>query len=494
MASSSIDDADKDAATAEGSNSTEPTAGLRGRLGVLGVVSAVLAFTAPLGGVAGYVALIIASGNGLGAPAAFIAVGILILIFSTGYTRMTQLVPNAGGFYAYVSVGLGRAVGLGTGLLTTIGYLVGGFGFCVFGGIVASSTIHVRIGGAAVPWWAYTLGFIGAVTALSYRRIDASVRVMTVVMALEVGIVVVFDLFVGLRGGPTGRSLESFTAHAAFSGSPAIAALFAFLLFVGFEVTTLFREEAKDPVRTIRSSTYVSVCFIAVFYALSAWCMITAFGTEEAVGRAQEDPAGMFFGGVERYLGSTAMTISSYLLITSVFACQLSYANTVCRYLYSMGRDGVLPNALGRAHSRHRSPHRAAVLLGIASVALTLAVAACGLSPMDVFTWALFIAGIPLLASYVVVGASIFVYFVRNRKLALVTGRLLFSSGVALGGLAAILVLALANPSALAGRDSIFNYAVPAALLIVLVGGVGYGFALRAWRPHVYRRIGRRLG
>ncbi|MFE3027435.1 APC family permease [Nocardia tengchongensis] len=494
MTSSSIDDADKDAVTDKGSNPIEPLAGLRGRLGVLGVVSAVLAFTAPLGGVAGYVALIIASGNGLGAPATFVAVGILILLFSIGYTRMTQLVPTAGGFYAYVSVGLGRAVGLGTGLLTTTGYLVGGFGFCVFGGMVASSTIQARLAGAAVPWWAYTLGFIGVVTALSYRRIDASVRVMTVVMAVEVGIVAVFDLFVGLRGGPTGRSLESFTTHAALSGSPTIAALFAFLLFVGFEVTTLFREEVKDPARTIRRSTYLSVGFIAAFYALSAWCMITAFGTEEAVSRAQEDPAGMFFGGVDRYLGPTATTIASYLLITSVFACQLSYANTVCRYLYSMGHDGVLPKVLGRAHSHHGSPHRAAMVLGVVSAGLTLAVAGCQLSPTDVFTWALFVAGIPLLAGYVLVGASIFVHFVRNRSHDLVTGRLLFSSGLALAGLAGILVLALANPSALAGRDSILNYVVPAALLSVLIGGVGYGFVLRIRRPQVYRRIGRRLG
>ncbi|WP_433207284.1 APC family permease [Nocardia sp. CA-107356] len=489
---SSIDDANEGTVAAEYSSSG-PAVGLGGRLGVLGVVSAVLAFTAPLGGVAGYVALIIASGNGVGTPVTFIGVGILVLIFSAGYTRMTQLVPNAGGFYAYVSLGLGRAVGVGTGLLTTLGYLVGGFGFCVFGGSVASTTIHAQLAGEPVPWWIYTLGFICVVTVLAYRKIDASVRVMTVLMALEVAIVLVFDLAVGIRGGPTGRSLDSFTLHSALSGALPIAALFAFLLFVGFEVTTLFREEVADPARTIRRSTYLSVCFIAVFYALSAWCMITAFGVDEAVGKAQADSAGMFFGGVQLYLGSTVMTITSYLLITSVFACQLSYANTVCRYLYSMGRDGVLPQMLGGAHPRHRSPYRAALVLGGVSVALTLAVAGCGFSATDIFTWALFIAGIPLLASYVLVSASIFVYFVQNRNLPTVTVSMLVSSAMALLGLATILGLALANPSALAGRDSVFNYLVPAALLVVLVAGIAYGFVLRIWRPEVYRRIGRRL-
>ncbi|MFC9355742.1 APC family permease [Rhodococcus sp. NPDC057014] len=466
-------------------------AGLQGRLGVPGLIAAVLAFTAPLGGVAGYVALVIASGNGLGAPVTFLVVGLMVLVFSVGYIKMTRLVPNPGGFYSYVAAGLGREIGLGTGLLTAFGYTVGVFGFAVFGGNIASSTVHVQFGGPEFPWWVYTFGFVLVGTTLTYRSIEASVRVMMVVMALEVGIVLVFDLAVSVRGGPTGRSLEPFALHSVTSGSVPIAALFAFLLFVGFEVTTLYREEVKDPVRTIRRSTYLSVIFIAVFYAFSAWCMITAFGVNDAVDQAQADPSGFFFTGVQTYLGSTMLTITSLLLITSVFACLLSYGNSVCRYLYSMGKDGVLPRRLGEAHPRRHSPHRAALTLGAVSATLTAVAALCGFPPNEVFTWALFVAGVPLLSSYVLASASVVVYFLRKRGSADVTRGNVVLAVAAFLALSTMLVLALLNPAALVGQESVVNSLIPIVLLAILMLGIMYGFYLRNRKPDVYRSIGR---
>ena len=50
--------------------------------------------------------------------------------------------------------------------------------------------------------------------------------------------------------------------------------LLCFAAFMGFEATTIYSEEAKDPSRTVPRATYLSVLIIGVFYAISTWCMV----------------------------------------------------------------------------------------------------------------------------------------------------------------------------------------------------------------------------
>ncbi len=51
------------------------------------------------------------------------------------------------------------------------------------------------------------------------------------------------------------------------------------------------------------------------------------------------------------------------LIITGVFACCLAFWNTSCRYLFAMGREGILPRVLGRTHAKHKSPFVAAFVM-----------------------------------------------------------------------------------------------------------------------------------
>ena len=41
-----------------------------------------------------------------------------------------------------------------------------------------------------------------------------------------------------------------------FSGAPGIALIFALAGYIGFEATAVFRDEARDPARTIPRATY----------------------------------------------------------------------------------------------------------------------------------------------------------------------------------------------------------------------------------------------
>ena len=78
-----------------------------------------------------------------------------------------------------------------------------------------------------------------------------------VVLVLEVVAVVAIDLGVLFSG----RELvgRTFSPAEAMSGAPGLGLLFAFLGFFGFEATAVFRNEARDPDRTVPRATYVAV-------------------------------------------------------------------------------------------------------------------------------------------------------------------------------------------------------------------------------------------
>jgi hypothetical protein len=62
----------------------------KGRLGVLGIVFFVVAASAPLVGMTGAVPVAMLAGNGAAAPGAYLAVGLVLLLFSVGYAAMSN--------------------------------------------------------------------------------------------------------------------------------------------------------------------------------------------------------------------------------------------------------------------------------------------------------------------------------------------------------------------------------------------------------------------
>src|ERR1035441_3375394 len=78
----------------------------RDRLGVPAVLSFVLASVAPLTVAAGVIPTAYLTTGLTGIPAAFLAVAVILAVFSAGYVAMTRSITNSGAFYAFVSQGL----------------------------------------------------------------------------------------------------------------------------------------------------------------------------------------------------------------------------------------------------------------------------------------------------------------------------------------------------------------------------------------------------
>src|ERR1035437_10812719 len=49
-----------------------------------------------------------------------------------------------------------------------------------------------------------------------------------------------------------------------------------------------------------------------------------------------------------------------------------SFHNTTARYFYSLGREGLLPSALGRPHHKFKSPHIASIVQSVIAAAIII--------------------------------------------------------------------------------------------------------------------------
>jgi len=99
------------------------------------------------------------------------------------------------------------------------------------------------------------------------------------------------------------------------SGAPGIALLHAILSLIGFEATAVFRDEARDPLRTIPRATYLLVILIGLFYTVSTWALITAWGDSWVVEQAVSDPSGLLPGATEQYLGVVGVFILAAIFL-----------------------------------------------------------------------------------------------------------------------------------------------------------------------------------
>jgi amino acid transporter len=175
------------------------------------IVFFVIAAAAPLTGMLGIIPVAIRLGNGAGVPGAFVAAGLILLVFSVGYAAMSRHVVNAGAFYAYLAQGLGRSFGVGGAFVAVVSYTTMQVGVYALFGFFATVILNPLLS-LPVPWYAYSAVAIALVQFLGMRKLDLSGFVLGLFITLEMGILLALSLSIVLHGGgPQGFNLRPFS-------------------------------------------------------------------------------------------------------------------------------------------------------------------------------------------------------------------------------------------------------------------------------------------
>ncbi|MFJ7213722.1 APC family permease [Amycolatopsis sp. NPDC098790] len=429
----------------------------RDAFGVPSILFFVLSAQAPLTSIVGAACLAIAMGNGAGAPGAYLAVGLVVILFSVGFTTITRHLDTRGGFFAVIRAGLGLRSGAGGSLLALLSYNAVQFAmYGLFGASMAG--LIGRTAGFSSPWWVWSLAAIALVWFLGSRKVELGARVLAVLVAFELLLLIAFGIGVlATRGLSSLDVAGSFSPTAVLAGAPGVAIMFAIASMFGFESTAIYAGEAKDPKRTIPRATYIAVTLIAVFLALVTWMLVAYYGAAQVQDQATQvlgsDPALFALTPLESVLGGWASTAADVLLCTSLFAGVLAFHNMITRYFHAMAGSCLFPAILERTN-RHQAPANASAAQSFAACAAIAPFAILGLDPVaKLFSWFSGLAVATLIVLYTLTSVAVIAYFRRHP---VETGRwaTLIAPGLSTVLMLGILALVLNNFGVLTGGDA----------------------------------------
>src|SRR6266702_42572 len=460
------------------------------RLGVPAVLAFVMAGVAPLTVAAGVIPTAYATPGLTGIPAAFIVIAVVLAVFSAGYVAMARQIRHAGALYAFISHGLGKVVGVAAALVALLAYnllqvgLYGAFGPTAAAEAATDFHLHSQ-------WWEWALGAWAVITVLGLLRVEITGRVLGVLLTLEI-LVILAETGTGLAHPAGGHlslaTLSPAALNSAGFGTFGVLAVVAVLGFVGFEQAPVLAEEAKDAKRTIPAATYTALGVIAVVYAGVSWALATHYGDHHVVAAARQQGPGLLF----TLGGSSALSQAAQVLfLTSLFAAALAFHNTCWRYAYALGRENVLPAALGRTGGNN-IPKAASLTQSVTGLAVITIYAIAGWAPLTrLFFWLGTTGGFGIMVLLALTAVAVIAFFAGDAR-GETTWRGLYAPALAAIMLTGIVVLAATHYAGLLGvpEGQAAAWALPASYAGVAVTGVAWGLVLKFRRPHTYAAIG----
>ncbi len=472
-------------------------AGLKGSMGVGALVMTVLAFSAPLSTATGFIPQLLIygsadGGQGNSAPWIYIICIITLGFFSVGFAKMGTVMERPGGFYAYITDALGKKVGLVAAMVSAVGYSLIGFFMPGLMAIVIGGLIE-GAGGPVIPWWIYAIIFTLLSTLLASMSIDFSAKFLFVVMCFEAAIMLVFDALCFINGAPAGSGGAAFSFIDFSTGTLGVAMLFAMGNFYGFEATVIYREECREPKKTIPRATFIAVIGIGTFYLLCAWGFIAHFGASEVTAAAEKDPANLFSGVMAEFMGPFAGHLIQIVSIVSIFASGLAIQNVGARYFYSLGVDGVIPKAFGKTHPKQNSPYVAAIGIGVLWLVLIIILGIiCGFDAEYTYTRPNVIGNLCVTTILGLVAVAVLAYMTKNKKkYGFSVFHTTISPIIGLIGIGFTVILCALNLNQFLGTATAGSIITVIAVACYVIAVLIYANWLQKNKPDTYLRIGR---
>ena len=477
-------------------------------VGLIGVLFLTVTGAAPIAAMLFNTPVAVGYGTGIGAPAAFVVATVILLIFSVGYAEMARKVTAVGGFYSFISHGLGRELGMGFAFGSVVAYSV--FEAAVSGGFAYFANLDLNQWlGINVPWPVLALLMLAGISVLTYFDVKLSSAVLGAALVAELLVLTTFaiDVFAHWGSGANVQlaainpinAFRGFAAHDKIqTGAAGIALFFAFVSWTGFEMAPNYAEESRDPKRIVPLSLYISVLALGVFYTLVSWAALSGYASvDEAIDQAQNNSAAFFFDPSTRLIGGWLTALMSVLILTGSFACGMAFHNTAARYLYSLGREEVLPSSLGRTHAIYRSPHIASMTQSVIAAIIVILFAILGgtndpkaQAYLELYGLMATLATILIVAAQAVVSLAILNYFRRHHPEEHHWWKTTMAPIIAFVAQGLVLYLCVANMDLIGGGLKFADWLIWIALVVLGIGIAG-AFYIKRRNPMTYDQIGR---
>ncbi|HEY0382938.1 MAG TPA: APC family permease [Candidatus Elarobacter sp.] len=388
-------------------------------------------------------------------------VAVLMAMIAAGYRRLGERMRDAGSSYAWIRAAFGPETGAYGAWVLLVANLFAVLATALPAGTYTLDLLAPNLSGNALAVALTGCGWIVGSALLLWYGLRPTASLTLLLLAAEV---VVLAAAAGLAGTHPRPGAVAFVAAPLEWGGLLAAIVVGIWMIDGWEVSASTAEEAQGDA-SVPGSGGLAGLVLTTVVLLAAVAAFTRVGTPAGFAEHQSD-ALAYVGGL---LGGGWPIVLSITVLVSLTAALQTTLVYLTRSIYAMGRDGLLPHALGGL-DRRAEPAAAIALIAGLSLAFTLA---AGLSPTANAAFAFVLQGTSwfLGVLFVMTAAAAVRVFHRER-----TARW---PGVLLPGVAAVLLGAILV-AALVRADSLTRGFIAASAII--------GLPLALWRGGTVRR------
>lgn len=220
------------------------------------------------GGIFAVLGLAVSLSKG-GTPVAFLFAGIIALITSYSYVKLSLVFPDRGGTVKFINQGFGRSVfSGGINNLLWICYIIMLALYASAFGSYAPNLLEIN--SKTVDFHMYASAIIIVATLINYYSIKVVGAIESYVVIIKLIILILFVIIAGygLFGNPNLSQLS--ISNWEVPVNMLTGGMVIFVAYEGFELIANAAPDIEDPIKNIPRAYYYSVIFVILLYVIIA--------------------------------------------------------------------------------------------------------------------------------------------------------------------------------------------------------------------------------
>jgi amino acid transporter len=309
------------------------------------------------------------------------AVGAVMLMFvAMNLNQFAKRMTGTGSMYTYSAMGLGPTLGSLTGWCLMWSYLfislAGTTGFTIFAGKVLDAM------GIHIPDVVLFAICIGSCFILAYKDIVISTIVMLILEGVSCTLIIALCCVVLFSHGAGMIDATQFDFHGMTWSSLGFGVVVAVFSLVGFESSTAFGEEAKNPLKTIPKSIIWSLVLTGAFFIFVSYVeVLGAHGAAKTLD-TWDTPLNILAGMYKVPWLAIPLSLGAMM---SFYALALSCMNAGARVMFAMSSHGAFHQCFRRTHKGNETPHVAIAIMAILMFGVISIYSLAGRATLDAF-------------------------------------------------------------------------------------------------------------
>jgi len=293
------------------------------------------------GGIFAVLGLAVSLAKG-GTPIAFLLAGVLALITSYSYVKLSLTYPDRGGTVKFINQGFGRTVfSGGINNLLWVSYIIM---LALYASAFGSYAPHLfkLTGNKGVNFHIYSSGIVIFATLINYYSIKVVGIIEDYAVIIKLIILLSFAV-IGIYGLHSNTNLNQLSFQYWESSFHLLAAgMIIFVAYEGFELIANVSPDIKNPKKNIPRAYYFTVIFVILLYIIIAVITVGSLPLKE-IANAQDY---VLAEAAKPMIGEIGFTIITIAALISTFSAINASLYGGSRVSYEIAEDDELPHQL----------------------------------------------------------------------------------------------------------------------------------------------------